>query len=476
MMRALLAVTVLSAHLALAAFVDQPSTPTLCTQQNKGNCDCAQLSTQGRLADRGKSYTWYIDGTQRCMTTYTGVQASLNSEEESIPQDCLDCFTKAGCQPQTTNCDQCLDVHQRTCAPICGPEGVPFAQVHKQFCDGTPPSPTPPPGPAPPVKPQATVLFLQCYGKDRLQAFDGQTLDAADRFGFTTVYMSTPGGGWSWNTSIVNDTQPRDCSAQSAGQDYTYFEQGLDFIATLPFYDPVRVYTTGFSQNGMGSAYVGRCFSGKITGSWIGGGGLFALGHGPIPPNKAGTCQTPGIRPPAKGCKYWPVYPCHESEKSQAVQSCIQFYSNDPITVDQNDPTHTKGHGLYLYETLEAEGNDGRMLEFNPGPGIRGGHSGPANSYDWLVSCFGGISPACSDTCESALPDCVKKSQRIASVAYQTCVTSTLVQSGHCVAGCTPSYKMLVNSEAPTRNMTTGAVWGKPAVVSPRPATSICQV
>ena len=101
------------------------------------------------------------------------------------------------------------------------------------------------------------------------------------------------------------------------------------------------------SQNGMGSAYVGRCFSDKVTGSWIGGGGLFALGHGPVLPNKAGTCQTPGIPAPAEGCKYWPVYPCHESDKSQALQSCIQFYSNDPITVDQQDPTHTKGHGLY---------------------------------------------------------------------------------------------------------------------------------
>jgi len=251
-------------------------------------------------------------------------------------------------------------------------------------------------------------MFLNCYGRDQLQGFSGEILDAADRFGMTAVYMSTPGGGWSWNTSIVNDTLPRDCSEESAGQDYTYFQEALDFISTLPFYDPTRVYTQGFSQNGMGSAYVGRCFEEQVTGSWIGGGGLFALGHGPIPPNKAGTCRTQGIPPPAQGCKYWPVYPCHESEKSHTLQSCIQFYSNDPVTVDQQDPTHTKGHGLYLFERLEAEANDGRMMEFLPdeSKGISGGHAGPANQMDWLVSCFGGISPACSDSvrvrCQSA--------------------------------------------------------------------------
>lgn len=228
----------------------------------------------------------------------------------------------------------------------------------------------------------------------------------------------------------------------------------------------------------MGSAYVGRCFDDMITGSWIGGGGLFALGHGPVPPNKAGTCTTPGVAPPAEGCKYWPVYPCHEAEKSRTLQSCIQFYSNDPVTVDQQDSSHTKGHGLYLYERLQAEGNDGRMVEFHPdeSKGIRGGHSGPENGFDWMVSCFGGLTAPCSDKCEGAMAGCVKKTTKSTpSQAYSDCIQNVLVQSGDCAVGCTPSYQMLMNSEVPTRNMTVGASWGKPAVISPRPSTSICE-
>jgi len=464
-----------------------PSSPTLCTQKNKGHCDCAQFN-EGHIGHGGLTYTWYIDGTQRCITTYTGLTDGLATDHApsqatttTIPADCLACFSKGGCKPHTSTCDRCLDENQKKCAPICGPERIPFGEVHKEFCHGAPPAPpTPPtpPGPTPPVKPQATLMFLNCYGMDQLSGLNGAALDAADRFGLTTVYMSTPGGGWSWNTSVVNDTQPRDCSEASAGQDYTYFKEALDFIATLPFHDPARVYTYGFSQNGMGSAYVGRCFEEQVTGSWIGGGGLFALGHGPIPPNKAGTCQTPGMPPDVDGCKYWPVYPCHEAEKARRLQSCIQFYSNDPVTVDQQDPTHTKGHGLYLFERLEAEGNDARMVEFFPdeNQGIEGGHSGPANGFDWLVSCFGGISPACSEKCESAMVECMKSSPQGGPGAYQHCLLDMLVRSGDCASGCTPSYQMLMNSEIPTRNLTVGAAWGNPAVVSPRPSASICEV
>ena len=102
------------------------------------------------------------------------------------------------------------------------------------------------------------------------------------------------------------------------------------------------------SQNEMGSAYVGRCFEEKITGSWIGGGGLFALGHDPISPNKADTCRSPGIPQSARERKYWQLYPYHESEKLWVLRSCIQFYSNYPVIVDQQYPTHTKRHCLYM--------------------------------------------------------------------------------------------------------------------------------
>jgi len=311
-----------------------------------------------------------------------------------------------------------------------------------------------------------TVLYLQCYGKDKLSAVNRNAIDAANRFGMVIAYLSTPGGAWSWNTSVVNDQHPRPCTAAAAGQDYTYVSDALSFLSAQTYFDSSRVYTSGFSQNGMASAFVGRCFEEKVTGQWMGGGGLFSPGEGPVPPNKAGTCDK---------CKYWPVFPCHSSK--HGVQACIQFYSNDPITVDQHDPAdgpRTKGHGLYLFDRLQTEGNDGRMMMFAPNSaqGITGGHRAPQNMWDWFVGCFGGITPMCSAQCEDALTECMNSYTKAGYYyswwSYNTCLTSDLVKSGKCAAGCTPTYKMLASSEAPTLNLTTNTKWGQKAAPHPR--------
>lgn len=292
---------------------------------------------------------------------------------------------------------------------------------------------------------------------------------AADRFGMALVYLSSPWGAWSWNQSVVNDENPLPCSEDTAGPDYTYLKQAIDLINSQDVFDNSRLYTYGFSQNGMASSYAGTCFSSKITGQWIGGGGLFELGHGPVPPNKAGTCTN--------GCKYWPAYPCHSDSAQSSVQACIQFYTNDPITVDQQSAG--KGHGYYMFDRLKAEGNDGRMLAFSPDStqSIKGGHTPPQNMWDWFVSCFGGISPPCSAKCESALMGCMQGMEQQGQVkphAFENCLAGALPHSGVCQTGCTPSYKMLMLSETPVLNLTGGMEWGQPASSHDKPSTSIC--
>ena len=57
---------------------------------------------------------------------------------------------------------------------------------------------------------------------------------------------------------------------------------------------------------------------------------------------------------------------------------------------------------------------------------------------------------------------------------YNYCMTSYLVSTGVCEAGCTPTEGMLATSEAPLLNLTAGSRWGERAVATKRPATSIC--
>ena len=84
------------------------------------------------------------------------------------------------------------------------------------------------------------------------------------------------------------------------------------------------------------------------------------------------------------------------------------------------------------------------------------------------------MATACSSTCEDALHACVKSSSSSPADAYSNCLTSELVSSGKCAAGCAPTYAMLTSSELPTLNLTAGSSWGKPATSGPRPSTSIC--
>jgi len=132
------------------------------------------------------------------------------------------------------------------------------------------------------------------------------------------------------------------------------------------------------------------------------------------------------------------------------------------------------------------------MLQFAPdeAQGIKGGHAGPQNAFDWLAGCFGGLTPPCSAGCDAAHAKCVDNGDKgdnsdnggggggTKHTAYAKCLTQTLVRSGECAAGCTPTYAMLSRSEAPlTRNLTAATAWGAPAAVhAPRPPHSVCEV
>lgn len=399
------------------ASLEQPTSPTECTTANAGRCDCAQSAQPFSPFHNAKTYTWYVSGEQRCVTTY-------------VPE--------AGATLNNTN--------------------ITGVDRHVNGTNGGHP----------------VIFDLNCYASDRLMGFGRETIDVAARFGVAFVYVSTPGGGWTWNESVADDKSPLPCSEDAAGTDYTYFKDIFAWLETQSSFDMSKTYTYGFSQNGMGSAYLGACFPDKVTGHWMGGAGLYShnvAGNpgGPVPPNKA--CQQ-------SDCEYWPAFPCHDDSKHLS-QACIQFYSNDPVTVDQRDPAsgdRTKGHGYYVFDRIGTEGNDARMMSFSPNEaaGIKGSHHDPENKWDWLMACFGGITEQCSSSCESALISCVKSSSGSNVDAYATCITSTTVSSGKCASGCTPTFKMVSASEEPVLSVTKGAVFGQPAKVQSKPSTSIC--
>ena len=106
----------------------------------------------------------------------------------------------------------------------------------------------------------------------------------ARRYGFARIGISTPDGNWEFgNNGIVNDEKPMPCSDEDS-KDMIYTRAIFDFIKSDQRFDASRIWTEGFSQNSMFSAYIGFCFG--VNGIYQGGSGMALTGQLPNLPGK----------------------------------------------------------------------------------------------------------------------------------------------------------------------------------------------
>lgn len=331
-------------------------------------------------------------------------------------------------------------------------------------------------------KPMPVALYSQCYAKNKLTTMNNEKskfLAPFARFGIAVVYLSSFKGSWTLgNDGIVNDAIPQPCDSP----DLAYVETVLDHIATSPsVYDPSKVSTYGYSQNGQFSAYAGTCFADRMYGIWQGMAGLSIVGEkNPKIPPKAPECSTSSYKEyknqceqkaPCTECKYFPIYPCHIPGEHKTIH-CQQGYNNDRMVSGESTIVDTDNTaGDYLFDTATAEGNPVRMLKFKEDTenGVKGGHAGPKNDIDWFVGCLGLAQP-CSSACEAEVAQCAGKGTGYTWETYADCVT----EAGTCEKGCAPTKSMLDLSETPFSKL---SGWGAAEYeeVVGRPATSKCE-
>merc|ERR1711953_410415 len=128
------------------------------------------------------------------------------------------------------------------------------------------------------------------------------------------------------------------------------------------------------------------------------------------------------------------------------------------------------------YNKGYLEGGDVRALIFKGDVGgIKGGHTGPENLFDWAVGCMGlrNQEGQCGTKCTVALKRCVDAGQK-----YGPCIREDAAVRAACPAGCTPTYGMLTQSQVPTlfTTNTNGFAPSEAACKAKPPAPSICQV
>jgi len=310
-----------------------------------------------------------------------------------------------------------------------------------------------------------------CYAKDRLQGLGAKTSNsndnkAAARYGYVRVFVSTPDTNWVFgNDQIVNDNKPMPCADEDS-KDIAYIRKIMEWINSQPEkFDATRVYSAGFSQNSMFSAYIAFCFNDQFKGVWQGGSGLTLKGKEPYVPNCGGQLAASTFAQCGKACKqclqsytcndcqYWPIYPCYSPV--QPMAHCIAEYTNDPISVGQSD-IEGLSSSRNMYERSLKEGHEARLLRFSPSQdtSIAGKHKSPQNSLYWKIGCLG-ITASCSSACEASFLACVGEQGASTALdqanAFATCIKENKFATlTGCTLDCAPTYNMLASSENPT--------------------------
>jgi len=308
------------------------------------------------------------------------------------------------------------------------------------------------------------TLGMNCYGKDKKAA------EEFGRFPVANFVLSTPfedhggKGGWrTGNDGVVNDGMPQACSDDDTPE-MPYLKAIFQIIEDDPeTFDASKIYTYGFSQNSIFSAYVGFCFSDKVAGIVQTGSGLVVASEGGRPaPNSGGLCKYSEYNEygtdcrkshACTDCEYWPIFPCYEP---RPVVHCGFIYEDDFM-----------GHTMQaMYDRAVAEGYDARLFEV-----AGGSHKEFKNKEEWYAGCLG-ITEACTSACAADVKSCIKASRRDGDEAYFDCTSGDLPSS--CSAGCSPTQEMLVLSESPKSVQLSTGAFGAPQSSKSRPSSSKC--
>jgi len=339
------------------------------------------------------------------------------------------------------------------------------------------------------------VFGPNCYASDVLMSIDGTKADsdgnlAAARYGYAKIGISSPNGHWEFgNNGVVNDDKPMPCSDEDS-VDIAYVRTIIQWLESQPEqFDASRMYSVGFSQNSMFSAYIGFCFPEQVRGVFQAGSGMALTGLEPNLPGCQGQvtasqyvecgltctkCQQCLEAYPCEDCQYWPIYPCYNSQRPMI--DCLIEYDNDAISVGKQDKEASSAR--YMYEKLVNEGHDARLFRFSPSSDgtIAGNHQDLKNNPFWQVGCLG-ITDSCSQACEDAFVGCVSDQGASTALeqteAFAACMEPSTFEGLGCAVDCAPTFNMLAESEAPTE-VSYDNFGAGPETASAQPASSLC--
>ena len=203
-----------------------------------------------------------------------------------------------------------------------------------------------------------------------------------------------------------------------------------------------EIYTWGFSQNAMFTAFTAFCYPDRISAFWQGGSGLYVQGETDPLPLMEGACRHSDFveygpacadEAPCLDCQYFPVYPV---PTTPPLSGCIMAYEDDFLF-------ETVGP---MAELMSMEGHSPTLLQF---PAIGREHTVSLIHWDWLVGCMG-VVESCSAACSASMVACIEdragETPEARESHYMDCMASDL---DGCSSSCAPTLEMLRLVERP---------------------------
>ena len=157
------------------------------------------------------------------------------------------------------------------------------------------------------------------------------------------------------------------------------------------------------------------------------------------------------FREPCTTCEFWPVFPCYQatspmveclsSYDDDGIVHALGALSSNSTSMYMYKALVDEGHDARLF-TFTAD----------PANGIRGGHQDAKNKYSWVNGCLGispACSSECESSFASCVQGKTVRGVTKTWMVFRECEEINHSLSG-CAAGCAPTLEMLKLSEVPS--------------------------
>lgn len=391
------------------------TTPELCTNNNKGRCDCSNESGF-------QTYTFMSGGEQRCFTIYLP-SAVLSASAKGAILLHADCYAV----------DRLAELNLK--------QGSPMIRAANKY--------------------SFAVIGLSTPASDWQIGYNGivnstYPMQCSRDASIDIAYVEAI---FKYVVDYSDDLNLDPSRFYASG-----FSQNSMFSAYVGYCFPDHV--KGIWQGGSGLAITGqRPFTPRME-AQCSSSSFEQYEHNCL------------LQEPCTTCDFWPIFPCYQTT-SPMVECLSSYDDDGIIHDLGPLSSNSTSMYMYTALVAEGHDARLFTFTPDPANGIKGGHSDAKNTYAWVNGCLGitpSCSSECEYSFASCVQSKTISGVTKAWMVFRDCEETIESLSG-CAAGCAPTLEMLKLSEVPSTILLSHGKFGATntsSVSRVQPTSSTC--